>query len=63
MTTASSGFTSDEVGFNPKNLPLPGAVAVLVAIVAVIGGLIVGPGANSVVGQALNVASSGASFV
>jgi cytochrome c biogenesis protein CcdA len=63
MTTASSGFTSDEVGFNPKNLPLPGAVAVLVAIVAVIGGLIVGPGANSVVGQALNVSSSGASFV
>ena len=63
MATASTGFTTDEVGFNPKNLPLPAAVAVLVAIIALVAGLIVGPGANSVVGQALNVSSSGAGFV
>ena len=63
MTIASKGFTSDEVGFSAKNLPLPAAVATLVAIIALIAGLVVGPGANSVVGQALNLSSSGTGFV
>jgi cytochrome c biogenesis protein CcdA len=63
MTSASSGFAQDEIGFNAKNLPLPATIAVLVAIIALVAGLIVGPGGNTFVGKALSFSSGSAGFV
>lgn len=63
MTSASTGYTQDEVGFNPKNLPIPAAVAAAVATFALVAGLIVGPGANSFIGGALNYSADSAGFV
>jgi cytochrome c biogenesis protein CcdA len=63
MTTVSTGITSDEIGFNPKNLPIPAAIAGAVALIALIAGLIVGPGANSFIGGALIYSSDSAGLV
>jgi cytochrome c biogenesis protein CcdA len=63
MTTVSTGITSDEIGFNPKNLPIPAAIAGAVALIALIAGLIVGPGANSFIGGALSYSSDSAGLV
>ena len=57
MTTSSTQFTQDEIGFNIKNLPIPAAVAALVAGFAVVAGLIIGPGANGFISGALNYSS------
>ena len=63
MTTASTGFSQDEVGFNPKNLPIPATIAALIAGLALVAGLIVGPGANDFIGGALNYSADSAGFV
>ncbi len=63
MTTASTGFSEDEVGFNAKNLPIPAAVAALVAGFALVAGLITGPGGNSFIGGALSYSAGSAGFV
>ncbi|MCZ6539951.1 MAG: cytochrome c biogenesis protein CcdA [Chloroflexi bacterium] len=54
MTTSSTQFSQDEIGFQLRNLPVPAAVAALVAVFAVVAGFIVGPGANSFISGALN---------
>jgi cytochrome c-type biogenesis protein len=59
MTSMSSGFTTDEIGFNRKNLPIPAAVAAVVAGAALIAGLIVGPGANEFVVGAQSYSTDG----
>ena len=51
MTTATTGFAQEEIGFNPKNLPIPAAVAGMVALIALVAGLITGPGANSAIAR------------
>jgi cytochrome c biogenesis protein CcdA len=63
MTTTSVGFSQDEIGFNPKNLPIPAAIAALVAGFALVAGLITGPGGNSFIGGALNYSSDSAGLV
>ncbi|MDA1279504.1 MAG: cytochrome c biogenesis protein CcdA [Chloroflexi bacterium] len=63
MTTSSAGFTSQEIGFNARNLPLPAAVAALVAGIALVAGLIAGPGANGFIGGALSYSADSAGFV
>lgn len=63
MTITSTDFAQTEIGFNPKNLPLPAAAAALVAGIALIAGLIIGPGANDVIGGALSYSSDGATLV
>ncbi|NQW19214.1 MAG: cytochrome c biogenesis protein CcdA [Chloroflexi bacterium] len=63
MTTASTGLTQDEIGFNPKNLPIPATIAALVAGFALIAGLMVGPGANNFIGGALNYSADSAGLV
>jgi cytochrome c biogenesis protein CcdA len=63
MSTASTGFPQDEVGFNPKNLPIPAIVAALVAGIALVAGLIAGPGANSFIGGALSYSADSAGLV
>ena len=63
MATASPDFSQDEVEFNPKNLPVPAAVALLVAGFALVAGLIVGPGANSFIDGALNYSADSAGVV
>jgi cytochrome c-type biogenesis protein len=63
MTTASTGFSQEEIGFSVKNLPIPAAVAGVVALVALVAGLIVGPGANSFIGGALSYSSDSAGLV
>ena len=63
MATASPEFSQDEIGFNPKNLPVPAAVAALVAGFALVAGLVVGPGANSFIGGALTYSADSAGFV
>ena len=63
MTTASTGFSQDEVGFNPKNLPIPATISALIAGLALVAGLIVGPGANDFIGGALNYSADSAGFV
>ena len=63
MTTASTGMLQDEVGFNPKNLPIPATIAALVAGIALVAGLIAGPGANTFIGGALNYSADSAGLV
>ncbi len=63
MTTVSTSVTTDEVGFNAKNLPIPAAIAGLVALVALVGGLIVGPGANSIISGVLDYQADSAGQV
>ena len=63
MTTVSTGFAQEEIGFNPKNLPIPAAVAGLVALIALVAGLITGPGANSAISGALSYSSDSAGLV
>tara|TARA_B100000809_G_scaffold120536_1_gene118765 strand:+ start:898 stop:1836 length:939 start_codon:yes stop_codon:yes gene_type:complete len=63
MTIANTQFAQDEVGFNLKNLPVPAAVAALVAGFALVAGLMVGPGGNSFIGGALSYSSDSAGFV
>ncbi len=63
MTTSSTGFSTDEIGFNPKNLPIPATIAAAVAVVALVAGLIVGPGANGFIGGALSYSSDSAGLV
>ncbi|MBN4059324.1 hypothetical protein JYT32_00215 [Dehalococcoides mccartyi] len=63
MTTASTQLSQDEIGFSVKNLPVPAAIAALVAVVAVVAGLIVGPGANGFIGGALTYSSDSAGFL
>jgi cytochrome c-type biogenesis protein len=63
MTTASTGFSTDEIGFNPKNLPIPATIAAAVAVLALVAGLIVGPGANDFIGGALSYSADSAGLV
>jgi cytochrome c-type biogenesis protein len=63
MTTASTDFSSEEIGFNPKNLPIPATIAAIVAVGALIAGLIVGPGANEFIGGALGYSADSAGLV
>ncbi|MDG0866299.1 cytochrome c biogenesis CcdA family protein [Candidatus Lucifugimonas marina] len=63
MTTASTDFSQEEVGFNPKNLPIPATVAAFIAGLALVAGLIVGPGANDFIGGALSYSADSAGFV
>ncbi|MEE8046830.1 MAG: hypothetical protein V3T49_08320, partial [Dehalococcoidia bacterium] len=63
MTTTSTGFAQTEVGFNTKNLPIPATIAAVVALFALIAGLMVGPGGNSFIGGALNYSSDSAGVV
>ncbi|MDP6666374.1 MAG: cytochrome c biogenesis protein CcdA [Dehalococcoidia bacterium] len=63
MTTTSTQFTQDEVGFKLKNLPVPAIAAALITGIALAAGLVVGPGANGFVGGALNYSADSAGFV
>lgn len=63
MTTASTQITQGEDGFSAKNLPLPAATAALVAVFALIAGLVAGPGANSFIGGALNYSADSSGLV
>ena len=63
MTTASTQFTQDEIGFSLKNLPVPATVAALVAAFALIAGLLVGHGGNSFISGALSYSSDSSGFV
>ena len=63
MTTSSAQFTQGEIGFNLKNLPVPAAVAALVAGFAMVAGLIVGPGANGFISGALNYSTDSIGIV
>jgi cytochrome c biogenesis protein CcdA len=63
MTTASTDFSTEEIGFDPKNLPIPATIAAIVAIGALIAGLIVGPGANEFIGGALGYSADSAGLV
>ena len=63
MSSVSTEFSQEQIGFNPKNLPIPAALAALVTGLALVAGLIVGPGANSFIGGALNYSSDSAGLV
>jgi cytochrome c-type biogenesis protein len=63
MTTASTEFSTDEVGFNTKKLPIPAAIAGAIAVLALIAGLVVGPGANGFIRGALSYSSDSAGLV
>ena len=54
MTKVSIEITQEQSGFNAKNLPLPAFVALLITTLSLVAGLLVGPGANSFIGQALS---------
>jgi cytochrome c-type biogenesis protein len=63
MSSANQSFSTEEIGFSAQNLPIPATVAAAVALFALIAGLIVGPGANSFIGGALNYSADSAGFV
>ncbi|MDP7261878.1 MAG: hypothetical protein QF676_04695, partial [Dehalococcoidia bacterium] len=63
MTPVSTKFSQEEVGFEPKNLPIPATVAALVAGFAFVAGLIAGPGTNSFIEGALNYSADSAGLV
>ena len=63
MSSVSTESSQEQIGFNPKNLPIPAAIAALIAGLALVAGLIVGPGANSFIGGALNYSSDSAGLV
>jgi cytochrome c-type biogenesis protein len=63
MSSVSTESSQEQIGFNPKNLPIPAAIAALIAGLALVAGLIVGPGANSFISGALNYSSDSAGLV
>jgi cytochrome c-type biogenesis protein len=63
MSSVSPEFQQDQIGFKPKNLPIPAAIALIVAGIALIAGLIVGPRANGFIGGALNYSSGSVGLV
>jgi len=63
MSSANQSFSTEEIGFSAQNLPIPATVATTVVLFALIAGLIVGPGANSFIGGALNYSADSAGFV
>ncbi len=62
METESQRASNIEVGFNPRHLPVPATIAILVTCFATIAGLAVGPGTNSFINVALRYSAQGASF-
>ena len=63
MTKGNTEITQEQVGFNARNLPLPVFVASLVTILSLVAGLLVGPGANSFIGETLVYSSNSSGFV
>jgi len=63
MTKVSIEITEKQSGFNAKNLPLPVFVALLITTLSLVAGLLVGPGANSFIGKALNYSSHSSGLV
>jgi len=63
MSSLSTEFSQDAVGFNPKNLPIPAAIAAFIAGIALVAGLIVGPGTNRFIGSALGYSSDSSGLV
>lgn len=63
MTATGSQFIDQELGFNPKRLPAPAAAAALVSGIAVVAGLISGPGHNSFINNILNYSASSSGLV
>lgn len=63
MTKGNTEITQEQVGFNARNLPLPAFVASLVTIFSLVAGLLVGPGANGFIGEALIYSSNSSGLV
>ena len=63
MTKGNTEITQEQVGFNARNLPLPAFVASLVTIFSLVAGLLVGPGANGFIGEALIYSSNSSGVV
>lgn len=63
MPLVSNELSQEQIGFNPKNLPIPAAIAAFVAVLALVSGLIAGPGTNSLISGALNYSSDSAGLV
>ncbi len=63
MTKGNTEITQEQVGFNARNLPLPAFVASLVIIFSLVAGLLVGPGANGFIGEALIYSSNSSGLV
>ena len=63
MSLVSKELSEEQIGFNPQNLPIPAAIAAFIAVLALVAGLMVGPGTNRIIGGALNYSSESASLV